>query len=85
MLPLEDCSKIGTFGDSSNHTSRSEWLPKYLGYEADIFFSKCGKFFVDCGNVIKNWENVFRFWDNGVWTRWGKFSRIMTRIYVIGS
>ena len=37
-FPLEESSKTETFGHSSNHIFRSQKLPKYLSYEADIFF-----------------------------------------------
>ena len=37
-LTLERCSKTASFGDSSNHISRSQELRRCLGYEADLFF-----------------------------------------------
>ena len=45
---LEGCSKRGGFGYWNNHISRSQWLAKYLRYEADFFFSQCTNLFVDC-------------------------------------
>ena len=38
ILPLEVCSKTGALGHGSNHISRVQYIPKYLGYEADLFF-----------------------------------------------
>ena len=50
-----------------------------------FFFSKCTKFCADCENAKKVPDNVFRFWDDGIQTRCGNFSQIITRIHVIGS
>ena len=41
---LQDCSKTETLDPSSNHTSRSQQSPKYLGYEADLFFQNVQNF-----------------------------------------
>ena len=79
------CSKTGTFVHSSNHISRSQWLPKYLRHEANIFFWKCATFCGDSEKVIRNRKNVFRCWDNSVLTGWGNLSEIMVKIHVIGS
>ena len=43
LIP-ERCSETEGFGHSSNYIFRSQWLLKYLSYEAHLFFQKAQNF-----------------------------------------
>ena len=77
MFTAEEFSETRPFMHLSKHVFRSQWLQKYLSYEAFLFFSKCLKFNVDSKNAIKSWEKVFDFSDKYIWIGSGKFSLLL--------
>ena len=60
-FPLQECSKTGTVGHSSNRIYRSHKLKTYLSYEASFLFQNVKNFCGDSENIKKNWKNIFRF------------------------
>ena len=57
-LTLEGCSEIEALGHSSNHITRSHYLPKYLTYKADLFFQNATNF-VQIPKMLSKFEKIF--------------------------